>query len=640
MKAPCPSCGAEVVFKSSISVFSVCQYCKTMIVRRDMDLKSIGKMAAMPDDFSPLKLGTTGKYKGKRFELAGRLRVGWEDGAWNEWRMLFEDGSTGWLGEAQGFLTASFPANVTGKIVSTDAMKPGMEVELVKGRRFKVDDIKKATCIGSEGELPFTGEKGRESVSVDFSGEGGIYANLDVSESDGVMLFLGEYAEFASFEFANLRDTGGGGVAGLNQRKVAAKMFKCPSCGGSVTLRAPGQSVSLACQFCAALIDVKDENFRILSEAQEKMKRVEPSLPIGQKGKLFGDEWEVIGFMQRSDSNGQYPWKEYLLFNPTKGFRWLSEYLGHWTWYEMTRTKIANLIGHSCQMEGRNYKLFDRGVAVTRFVLGEFYWRVSAGDSAPVEEYISPPHSLSREMGDGETIWSTGVYVESADVKSAFKIASGFPHPSGVGMVQPNPRSETIERIGKWIWRFLAALLVIQVGSIMMAKSSVVYQGDFVCDPSDPQKVKVTEPFQLTGGVSNLETRIVAPVDNSWVAANMDLVDELTLETIEFSVESSYYHGRDSDGDWTEGSRENYFDLPMLKPGFYHFNVEPECAPESKGISFSVQAVRDTPNWSNYILATIVLLLYPLFVLWRKTSFEVKRWSNSDFSPYVSEDDD
>ena len=97
MKANCPSCGSEVLFKSSISVFAVCDHCKSMIVRHDMDLEALGQMAQLPDDISPLKLGSRGKYKNTVFEVIGRLKVAWSEGYWNEWFVLFENGMAGWL---------------------------------------------------------------------------------------------------------------------------------------------------------------------------------------------------------------------------------------------------------------------------------------------------------------------------------------------------------------------------------------------------------------------------------------------------------------------------------------------------------------------------------------------------------------
>ncbi len=53
---------------------------------------------------------------------------------------------------------------------------------------------------------------------------------------------------------------------------------------------------------------------------------------------MRGDLFEVIGFMRRAMTveGVNYEWSEYLLFNPYKGFRWLSEYNGHWNFLKTT----------------------------------------------------------------------------------------------------------------------------------------------------------------------------------------------------------------------------------------------------------------------------------------------------------------
>ena len=99
----CPSCGAEVTFQSAHTVFTVCKYCQSTLVRKDLKLEDLGKMAQLKDDPTPLQLGTSGKRKGE-FTLIGRVRVEWERGFWNEWYLRFDDGREGWLADAQGFI--------------------------------------------------------------------------------------------------------------------------------------------------------------------------------------------------------------------------------------------------------------------------------------------------------------------------------------------------------------------------------------------------------------------------------------------------------------------------------------------------------------------------------------------------------
>ncbi|MDZ5449689.1 DUF4178 domain-containing protein [Labrys sp. ZIDIC5] len=219
-KFACPSCGADVVFRSAQSVYAVCAYCQSMVVRTDVDVTSLGVMAALPDDMSPLQLGTGGVFDGQSFTIIGRLKIGWSDGLWNEWHMLMDDGREGWIGEAQGFFSVSFEAEeatwggvrealercrplLEGSETGTAGIGPGFSVAM-NGVQLRAVDIKLATCLGSEGELPFAAPKGRRTVSIDCIGAEGEFATLE-HDGEEVSAYFGRYLEWDALRFSNLR---------------------------------------------------------------------------------------------------------------------------------------------------------------------------------------------------------------------------------------------------------------------------------------------------------------------------------------------------------------------------------------------------------------------------------------------------
>jgi hypothetical protein len=203
----CPACGAEVKFKNRTSLFNVCSFCTSMLVRTDVDLESIGKMAALLPDMSLLQIGTRGRLKGKLFEVIGKHRLQWEDGAWNEWYVLFDDGRTGWLAEAQGFFMMSFLSDYTVNVSSANELKPGQELNLGK-ETFVVEDIKSAKSLGAIGELPVQTFQGKNTISVDLSGPNETFASLDFSGSVATV-YLGQYVDFDEFKFDNLKELDG-----------------------------------------------------------------------------------------------------------------------------------------------------------------------------------------------------------------------------------------------------------------------------------------------------------------------------------------------------------------------------------------------------------------------------------------------
>lgn len=202
----CTSCGAEVVFRSRSSVFAVCSFCKSTLVRKDMNLELLGKMADLQYDLTPIQLGTSGKHDGKSFDVIGRLKVSYSDGFWNEWYVLFNDGKTGWLAEAQGFLALCFTRENL-EIPSARTMKPGLVVDLdPRGQTgsFQVEDIREVKCIYSEGELPVNAVQGRESLSVDLANSDGDFASIEYAKGED-RVFVGKYIDFDDFKFRDLR---------------------------------------------------------------------------------------------------------------------------------------------------------------------------------------------------------------------------------------------------------------------------------------------------------------------------------------------------------------------------------------------------------------------------------------------------
>lgn len=203
----CPSCGAKIVFRSSASVVAVCEYCKSTIVRQDVNLEDIGKMADLQADGSPLQLGAGGVHGGIHFAVAGRIQYRFPQGIWNEWYLVFDDMRGGWLGEARGNYVVSFPTEVAEPIPAYADLKRGTPVK-IGGQAFEVVDLESSRCIAGEGELPFRVGAGYEAPVADLHGPGRAFATLDYSEEPPV-IFVGEYVEFDALQLTGLRELDG-----------------------------------------------------------------------------------------------------------------------------------------------------------------------------------------------------------------------------------------------------------------------------------------------------------------------------------------------------------------------------------------------------------------------------------------------
>jgi hypothetical protein len=207
----CPNCGAPLSFRSANLAVKVCDSCRSAVVRTGETLEAVGRVAEVPEDVSPLQLGVRGRDGALGFELVGRVRWRWSDGAWNEWCVVFQDGSYGWLGEASGrfMLLREVPVSVFGgeavaRLAAGQQVVPGMTATLAE-LEYEVNDVQPVECIGSEGEMPFPTPIGTTAVSVDLQRPDGRAASLQTDGGE-VSGYAGRYVTLAEIAATGLRD--------------------------------------------------------------------------------------------------------------------------------------------------------------------------------------------------------------------------------------------------------------------------------------------------------------------------------------------------------------------------------------------------------------------------------------------------
>jgi uncharacterized protein DUF4178 len=202
--ANCPNCGAKITFQWPSSVQTVCTYCKSIIVRSDVDVRKVGQVADLPPDSSPIQLNTEGVYKNKAFVVAGRILYEYEQGGWNEWNVVMNNGSSGWLSDAQDEFAVSFPAKVAPQSLPSASQVQVDQQYTWNGETYIVTAITIAHYKGVEGELPFQYWDKTDVKFADCRTPTGKFATLDYSEEQPT-LYLGEFVEFDDLKFKNLR---------------------------------------------------------------------------------------------------------------------------------------------------------------------------------------------------------------------------------------------------------------------------------------------------------------------------------------------------------------------------------------------------------------------------------------------------
>jgi hypothetical protein len=383
------------------------------------------------------------------------------------------------------------------------------------------------------------------------------------------------------------------------------------------------------------VLDARDPKLKILQQFHASTSEDPPLIPLGTRGTIRGVAYEVIGFQRRTiQVEGiSYSWHEYILFNPGKGFRYLTEYDGHWNDVSMLRS-LPDLSsgGASLTYLGETYRHFQTADAATSYVLGEFPWQVRVSETASVSDYISPPRVISSEGSGKEVTWSLGEYLAGRDIWKAFKLEGEPPAPIGVYENQPSPLSANVRGVWTLAGGFLIALLALAVGVYWMASDEQILEQTFEFNTSAKGEASfVTDTFQLKGRTSDVELTTSAEVDNSWIYLNYALINQDTGHAYDFGREVSYYHGYDSDGSWTEGSTANTVTVPSVPPGNYYLRVEPESDPDKGLIRYTVTVKRDVPQAGFFGLALLALLIPAGLITWRSLNFEHLRWAESDY---------
>jgi predicted RNA-binding Zn-ribbon protein involved in translation (DUF1610 family) len=434
-----------------------------------------------------------------------------------------------------------------------------------------------------------------------------------------------------------------------------AKPFSCPNCGATITLRTPGRTLVAACDSCGSLVDTTDETYQIISQHMEQA-RLEPVIPLGQRGKLRGTVWEVIGVIEREDcADISFTWHEYLLFNPRQGYRWLVLNMGHWSLVTMTKKRAEMDAMHvpekkrRAQFDGRSYRFFYLGSGQVSYVAGEFYWQLRVGERALLQDFISPPYMLSLEKTDDEIVWSVGEYIEAKEIEAAFQLEKGqLPKPQGVAPNQVWSKLSQFQWVrALWII-FVIFLVAVQFLFVDNGQVEAPFSQTYRVEQNKEQEPITTPSFDLKAGLATTQIQVKSQVNNSSLSIEGELVNEKTGAVYPFNKLIEYYHGVDGGESWSEGETSGEITLSSIPGGPYHMNLdlfEDASTPTTqwrpgpyKEVEISLR--HHVPTHTNFLWILIIISLLPAGFWLAKNGFESQRWENSSIQPAESSDDE
>lgn len=409
----------------------------------------------------------------------------------------------------------------------------------------------------------------------------------------------------------------------------------CPKCAAENQLRGKAMTVALTCKACGTYFRTGTWN---KAAVEFRYKEAHQVIPIGAKGRIDNFVYEVMGFAVKEETKYHFKWREYLLFSPYRGYAFLSEYNGHWNFvWPIEGDPRKNISVNDFNYEGAEYRLYQKYNAKVVYARGEFFFDVfDITESTVNSEFIAPPYMLALEKSHDSILWCKGEYFKPGEIAEAFSMpARKFPFREGVGYTEPLHASFSDKALISFTVLIFLVTLLAQLLMSSSADDKVVFQHDYHDTDLKDQKMIATPSFDLEGGMRNVEVYVYAPVDNNWFFSEFTLINDNTGDEYNFTKEVEYYSGYEDGVSWTEGARSGEAVLSMIPAGRYHINIYPEF---NMNHAFSITVKRDVPVSTNFYITAIGLLLFPAFYLVRKHYRERERWSDSDYSPYDTEE--
>lgn len=435
--------------------------------------------------------------------------------------------------------------------------------------------------------------------------------------------------------------------------KSTVKPVNCPNCGGTVDIRVAGTTVSVICGHCGSTLDATSPDLQVIAKADQALKT--PQIPLGTRAVLKGKTWEVVGYQERTDE--EVAWAEYLLFNPYEGYAFLVD--------DGRRFNLGRLLdklptsgwGLGLQADGQSFSRFGDPYPVrTTFVVGEFYWRVQVGETVQETDYVTPGTMLACEDYQGERTWTRLDMLDWGEAETAFGAPGRrreYSHPA------PHERSPFKSQLFEaWVIGIIAAFTLLIISGMAAGTeqlSSITTEA--VLD--GPEKTVVIKDVVLPPGRSRVSIDAEAStLDNSWVDLDYSLTDQKTQDSVDTYGTAEFYSGVDSDGSWTEGERRPSTDLSSIPGGKYDLVVTLAAHKWNGAGSSSSTPVTDTSlmgghgfadgGWGggnsggvtvpvtvtvdrgglfggNIVLGLLLILAWPIIVLFRHLSFEKRR---------------
>jgi hypothetical protein len=563
------------------------------------------------------------------------LHYAHEKGAWDEWFIEMADGEILWLAEDEGELFLEKPLKLTAPVAPYDDLTPGMQITL-QGKPCIIEELGQARCAGGEGQIPFVVEIGETYPYADgAAADGSFIFGLEYDTKSGIpTAFIGQALSMKESAAA----------PGTHEVPVArtAEAIRCTSCGKPYEGQRVETTKMVVCEACGAALKLDEAEIKVVGKNKGREPRF--TFKVGTPITLENTRYEVMGRLYYIESSGRLTYQsfEYVLYNPERGYLWLSEEDGHFTISRPAHLQVVipKLKPRARVRAGQEYfRVFDYGTVRLQWVDGALPWMAAVGEKTDYVHMIKPPDYLDREITGKEMELFRGRYVDRKELLSAVPKTTKLPlEPRKPYSCQPYTPSEWLKGLGTIGALFVALNILLLIYSFQVEKPSQVLHEVIKSEQYTQEYLGKTFEIPHDGEIVRLKG--YAPLDNSWVALDFALMDAEERVLREFWDEASYYYGRDSEGSWSEGSRSFSSTFKVDKAGTYRLIVHGQGGSGDKGPPRNEAVtlyLTSGITLSGYLTFPIILsALAALSGVMGKAYFESRRWG----SAADNEDDD
>jgi len=413
------------------------------------------------------------------------------------------------------------------------------------------------------------------------------------------------------------------------------RSINCTQCGAPLELHGGHKVRSLNCGYCGSVMD-SHEGYKVVQQFKESIRPSSPLL-IGAQGKIKGIDFTVIGMVQYQSAEG-YGWLDLQMYSPTHGYHCLSYEDGHFIFNRRTRdiprpAKVEHFkLKKPVFLGKQKFALYEQYRAKIQYVEGELTWVAKQGDWYKITEATAPPQMLSYEESAAEEEYYRGEYLEPEVIYNSFEVDSEAQRkPQGTHMAQPYKSgfSSAMGTIGGY-FTLLALLALVVILFLNTSEQERLKQSFSAADFKQQRNIS----FQIKNPKQLLELRLnVNSLTNNWAAYDI-IIQQGEKVVFALGKEISFYEGRDSEGYWSEGSREANALFKLPEAGEYTLKVDFDSSSSRTPPPLFVEL------YEGVVVARYFFILFGLglvFFIWKwihRGLFESSRWQP------VMEDDD